>query len=261
MQIFNKKLLLTTLMTGLIGTPALADVTIKNEAGLVVTLRPNTQGQQKFSQSTHQTLSALASTSYTSSNQPQTSSLTTTQEPNSQVSYSDNLSSRNTYDYLIREAAARHGVDPGLVKAIMHTESQFKPRVRSRAGAMGLMQLMPATARAFGVRNAYDPAQNIEGGVKVLAWLQNNFDNPDHVIAAYNAGPGNVRKYGGIPPFRETQNYVKKVNERYNNIYRLDASLYVGYDENRTQLAMNSTPQASTTITQTIEIINTDTNP
>ena len=116
---------------------------------------------------------------------------------------------------------------------------------------MGLMQLMPGTARDMGVYNAWDPAQNIEGGTRYLALLQGQFSNPDHVIAAYNAGPGNVRKHGGIPPFRETRNYVVKVNERYNNIYRMDAALYQGYDANRTVLAMNSTPRAQVSTTTT----------
>lgn len=144
---------------------------------------------------------------------------------------------RNAYDHLIRAAAARHGVDPALVKAVIHTESAFNPNARSPVGAMGLMQLMPGTARDMGVANAWDPAQNIEGGVKYLAWLQRQFRSRDHVIAAYNAGHGNVKKYGGIPPFRETQNYVKSVNNRYSSLYRHDAGVTSG----DTHLAM-STP-------------------
>lgn len=138
-------------------------------------------------------------------------------------------SNRNAYDHLIRVAAARYGVDPALIKAIIHTESAFNPNARSPVGAMGLMQLMPGTARDMGVANAWDPAQNIEGGVKYLAWLQRQFSNRDYVIAAYNAGLGNVRKYGGIPPFRETQNYVRSVNNRYATLYRADAGLMGGY--------------------------------
>lgn len=200
---------------------------------------------------------------YTSSNAPLTTTSTnsnypafTSTETGNASSYASSYSASSSYDHLIREAAARHGVDPALIKAVIHTESGFNPRARSRAGAMGLMQLMPATARAMGVSNAYDPAQNINGGAKLLAMLQDQFGSLDLALAAYNAGPGNVRKHGGIPPFRETRNYVKKVGDRYNNIYRLDASLYVGYNENRTMLAMN-TPAASVTETRTTQVIGT----
>ncbi|MDO4896654.1 MAG: lytic transglycosylase domain-containing protein [Moraxella sp.] len=146
---------------------------------------------------------------------------------------------RNAYDHLILASAMRHGVDPALVKAIIHTESAFNPNARSPVGAMGLMQLMPGTARDMGVMNPWDPAQNIEGGTKYLAWLQRQFRNRDFVVASYNAGLGNVKKYGGIPPFRETQNYVKSVNSRYSSLYR-------GTLGGNTHLAMN-TPQVSTT--------------
>lgn len=120
------------------------------------------------------------------------------------------------YDSLIADAAARNGVDPALMKAMMHTESGFNPNSRSPVGAMGLMQLMPATARRFGVKNPRNPAENIEGAAKYLAYLQAEFHGDrTKMIAGYNAGEGNVKKYGGIPPFKETQNYVKRVNERY----------------------------------------------
>ena len=133
---------------------------------------------------------------------------------------------RNAYDHLIRASAARHGVDAALMKAMMHAESAFNPNARSPVGAQGLMQLMPATARRFGVYNAWDPAQNIEGAAKYIAWLTRRFNgNVEHVVAGYNAGEGNVDKYGGIPPFRETRNYVKKVLGRYNTLYKNDASL------------------------------------
>ncbi|WP_230661498.1 lytic transglycosylase domain-containing protein [Psychrobacter sp. I-STPA10] len=133
---------------------------------------------------------------------------------------------RNSYDAFIRDSGARHGVDPALIKAMMHTESAFNPNARSPVGAQGLMQLMPATARRFAVNNPWNPAENIEGAAKYIAWLKRRFNNNiEFVVAGYNAGEGNVTKYGGIPPFRETQNYVKKVLGRYNNLYKLDSSL------------------------------------
>lgn len=128
---------------------------------------------------------------------------------------------RNNFDQIISNAANRHGVSVGLVKAIMHTESGFNPNARSPVGAQGLMQLMPATARRFNVSNAYDPYQNIEGGVRYLSWLIKRFNgNLTLALAGYNAGEGNVDKYGGVPPFRETRDYVQRVLTRYHNLYR-----------------------------------------
>lgn len=132
-------------------------------------------------------------------------------------SYSKN---KNAFDHYIRQAAQTHGVSEGLIKAVMHTESGFNVSARSPVGAQGLMQLMPATARRFNVSNAYDPQQNIFAGAKYLAWLLKRFKGNTHLaLAGYNAGEGNVAKYGGIPPFRETQDYVKRVTSRYNNLY------------------------------------------
>lgn len=137
-----------------------------------------------------------------------------------------NSGSRNAYDSYIRASATRHGVDPGLMKAMMHTESAFNPNARSPVGAQGLMQLMPATARRFKVSNAWNPADNIEGSAKYIAWLMRRFDNNiEFAIAGYNAGEGNVDKYNGIPPFKETRNYVKKVMSRYHSLYKNDSGL------------------------------------
>lgn len=132
-------------------------------------------------------------------------------------SYSRN---RNAFDSMIRQAAQTHGISEGLIKAVMHTESGFNVNARSPVGALGLMQLMPATARRFNVSNAYDPQQNIMGGAKYLSWLLKRFNgNTSLALAAYNAGEGNVDKYGGIPPFKETQDYVRRVSSRYSNLY------------------------------------------
>ncbi|MGQ4583769.1 transglycosylase SLT domain-containing protein [Lysobacter sp. F60174L2] len=119
----------------------------------------------------------------------------------------------------IAAAAAKYGVEEAIVRAIIHAESAFNPNALSRVGAQGLMQLMPATARRFGVSNAFDAGQNIQGGVEYLAWLLKRFDgNLTYAAAGYNAGEGNVDKYNGVPPFSETQRYVQRVGvlaERY----------------------------------------------
>lgn len=141
-------------------------------------------------------------------------------------SSASNSGSRNAYDAYIRASAERHGIDPALVKAMMHTESAFNPNARSPVGAQGLMQLMPATARRFSVSNPWNPAENIEGSAKYIAWLLRRFNNNvEYAVAGYNAGEGNVDKYNGIPPFKETRNYVKKVMSRYNSLYKSDPGL------------------------------------
>ena len=120
------------------------------------------------------------------------------------------------YANIINQEAMKNGVDPALVKAIIKNESGFNPQATSHCGAQGLMQLMPATARGLGVQNAYDPGQNIMGGAKYIGQLMKQFGGDMKLaVAAYNAGPGNVKKYGGVPPFKETQNYVVKVMASY----------------------------------------------
>ncbi|HXG89127.1 MAG TPA: lytic transglycosylase domain-containing protein [Vicinamibacterales bacterium] len=111
---------------------------------------------------------------------------------------------------LIHTVSLKHGVDPALVHAVVQAESNYQPQAKSPVGARGLMQVMPTTGADFGIRNLYDPASNLEAGVQYLKFLLARFDM-NRAIAAYNAGPGAVRKYRGIPPFPETQNYVKKV--------------------------------------------------
>jgi hypothetical protein len=119
-------------------------------------------------------------------------------------------------EQLIQEISKRHGVDPELVKAMAKAESNFNPRAVSHKGALGIMQLIPETAKRFGVTNVWDPKQNIEGGVKFLKFLMGRFpDNLPYILAAYNAGENAVLKYRGIPPYRETQAYVRKITQVY----------------------------------------------
>ncbi|MCZ8343358.1 MAG: lytic transglycosylase domain-containing protein [Leptospira sp.] len=115
----------------------------------------------------------------------------------------------------IERISKEQGIDPKLVKAIVKAESNFKPNAVSPKGAMGLMQLMPKTAEALGVEEPFNPEENISGGVTYLKSLFQEFKDPTKAIAAYNAGPGAVRKYGTVPPYRETKEYVEKVKNYY----------------------------------------------
>jgi hypothetical protein len=119
---------------------------------------------------------------------------------------------QSKYNDLIVEAARKWDVDAALVSAVIKAESDYDPRTLSNKGARGLMQLMPATAARFGVTNAFDPRENIFAGTRYLHWLLDKFDgNADLAVAAYNAGEGNVWKYDGVPPFRETVNYINRI--------------------------------------------------
>jgi soluble lytic murein transglycosylase-like protein len=134
------------------------------------------------------------------------------------------LQGDGAYDDLINAAAQRNGVDPALLKGLIRQESGFNPNAGSGAGAQGLTQLMPGTAAALGVSDVHDPAQSIEGGAKYLAQQLKAFGGDESLaLAAYNAGPGAVQRYNGVPPYSETQNYVQKVLG-YANAYRGSSS-------------------------------------
>lgn len=129
------------------------------------------------------------------------------------------------YNSIIKQKASKYKLDHRLVSAVVQVESQFNPKAVSRSGAVGLMQLMPSTAKQLGVHNAYDPYQNIEGGTKYLRYLVERFKgNVTFALAAYNSGPLNVEKYGNVPPFKETKRYIKKIYSIYKGKRRINLS-------------------------------------
>ena len=129
------------------------------------------------------------------------------------------MSKRKAYQHTIRTYARRYGVDEALIHSVVKQESCFNEKALSRVGAIGLMQLMPATASYLKVKDPWNPEQNIKGGVKYLSKMLKRFKgNKRFALAAYNAGPGKVIKYGGIPPYKETRNYVKKIMADYSRI-------------------------------------------
>ncbi|MBS0200188.1 MAG: lytic transglycosylase domain-containing protein [Proteobacteria bacterium] len=133
-------------------------------------------------------------------------------DPTSRVNFRTLALNTTAYQSEIASASKLYGVEESVVRAIIHAESAYNPRALSRVGAQGLMQLMPATARRFGVGNPFDAAQNIQGGVQYLAWLAKRYGGDlTRIAAGYNAGEGAVDKYGGVPPYSETRAYVERV--------------------------------------------------
>mgnify|MGYP001585466328 CR=1 FL=1 len=139
---------------------------------------------------------------------------------------------RRLYNPIIKKAAEKHSIDPELIHVVIRAESNYDAFAISSAGAMGLMQLMPATARQYGVGNVFDPAQNIEGGVRYLKDLVRLYKGETkRVLAAYNAGQEAVRKYKGIPPYPETRSYIAGIMQSYKKpTVSTHSPLYKGYD-------------------------------
>lgn len=165
-----------------------------------------------------QILGVQAQSSDTSTEASAVSSTNETTGTEQTSSSSDKLSAPEDLNAYFEEAAQKYNVDVNLLKAIAKQESNFNPSAKSSAGAMGVMQLMPSTAKSLGITDAYNAHDNIMGGAQVIAQNLKKYNGDVSLaLAAYNAGSGNVDKYGGIPPFKETQNYVKKVLSYYQN--------------------------------------------
>jgi len=143
---------------------------------------------------------------------------------------------------LVQKSAKAHNVDPLLVQSVIQVESNYNHYAVSPKGAQGLMQLMPGTARMLGVSNSFDPAENIEAGVKYLRYLQNVYQDDRLALAAYNAGPGAVDRYKGAPPYAETQDYVNQVGRRYQTAKQTEAAKAAAHAAVAVDAAEEATP-------------------
>jgi len=174
--------------------------------------------------------------------QPEASSLSQEARPSTNRISSANMPS--AYLDIIQTACNRHGVDPALVHALVKVESDFNPYALSKKGAMGLMQLMPQTAMDMNVQNSFSPNDNVDGGVKYLRYLIDRYEgNLSLALAAYNSGETAVKKWGAIPPFKETRNYVQRVLKLYNGKNKLHVpryTIYMGYADDGSLLVTDT---------------------
>jgi soluble lytic murein transglycosylase-like protein len=159
------------------------------------------------------TIVALTTSEKASPKKPEGDSLTTSE--------AESTANASPYDELILNASEKYGVDADLIRLVIGQESRFKPNARSHKNARGLMQLIPDTAKRFGIKNPFDPKQNIDGGTRYLKWLLERFDGDVKLaLAGYNAGENAVKRFGNkVPPYQETRQYVKKISTAYGSNY------------------------------------------
>lgn len=193
-----------------------ADSTVKDTTNNQSTTGTQTAGDTQSPDNTQAATDTTNKADTDNKNNTSTESVINPGYTEGEVYNEGNLKCSDEMNEYFAKAAEKYDIDVKLLKSVAYAESNFNPKCESHAGAMGVMQLMPKTAKGMGVEDAFDAEQNIMGGARYLSIQLERFDGDVSLaLAAYNAGPGNVRKYGGIPPFEETQNYVKKVLKNY----------------------------------------------